>query len=119
MSSVFHLGLYRDKVSLQPVEYYNKLPPNDPQDMCLVLDPMLATGGTAIAAINILKEWGVKDIKLVSICGSVYGVEALSKAHPDVEVFIGVVDEELASNGYIIPGLGDAGDRLFNTMASH
>lgn len=113
---VFHLGLYRDKASLQPVEYYNKLPSGHPHEVCLILDPMLATGGTAIASINLLKEWGVKEIKLVTICGSDYGVTAVKKAHPDVEIFIGVVDKELAPNGYIVPGLGDAGDRLFNTI---
>lgn len=101
-------------MTLQPVEYYNKLPPNHPYDVCLILDPMLGTGGTAIASINMLKEWGCKEIKLVSVCASDFGVRAVKGAHPDVEIYAGVVDPEL-SKGYIIPGLGDAGDRLFNT----
>ncbi len=115
-ASVFHLGLYRDKLTLQPVEYYNKFPQNNPHEVCIVLDPMLATGGTAISAINVLKEWGAKKIILVSVCGSEYGVTAVKKAHPDIDIYIGAIDKELASNGSIIPGLGDVGDRLFNTV---
>ena len=84
-------------------------------DECLLLDPMIATAGTAIAAINMLKDWGVKKIKLLSICASEVGLEAVLKMHPDVSVYVAAVDKELNAKGYIVPGLGDAGDRLFNT----
>jgi uracil phosphoribosyltransferase len=104
---------------MQPVEYYNKLPPNHPYDVCLVLDPMCATGGTAIAAINMLKEWGCKEIKLISVCSCEFGIRAVKTAHPDIEVYVGVVDPELSKGGYIVPGLGDAGDRMFNTVLPH
>jgi uracil phosphoribosyltransferase len=106
---------YYPKITLSPVEYYNKLPSVHDYDLALLLDPMLATGGTAVAAIDILKEWGVKKIKLITICASTKGITVVNKAHPDVSIHVGVIDEQLSANGYILPGFGDAGDRLFNT----
>lgn len=106
---------YFSKITLSPVEYYNKLPSVHDYDLALLLDPMLATGGTAVAAIDILKEWGVKRIKLITICASTKGIMVVNKAHPDVAIHVGVIDEQLSPNGYILPGFGDAGDRLFNT----
>jgi len=112
---VWHIGLYRDEETLRPVEYYNKLP-NDPTvEVCLVLDPMLATGGSAIATINILKDWGVEKIKFMGLISAPEGVQALSNTHPDVPIYTAAMDERLNENGYIIPGLGDAGDRMFGT----
>lgn len=116
-ASVYHIGMYRDKRSLQPVEYYNKLPnfDNGEADICFVLDPMLATGGTAIATINLLKSWGAAKIKLVGLVASKEGISALQESHPDVEVHVCSIDDVLDNRGYIVPGLGDAGDRQFNT----
>lgn len=115
-ASVRHLGIFREKKTLQPVEYYSKLPAECDTDVCIVLDPMIATAGTAIAAISMLKDWGATKIKLISICASKAGLEALLKAHPDVIIHVAAVDDKLNSAGYIEPGLGDAGDRLFNTQ---
>ncbi len=112
---VWHIGLYRNEETLRPVEYYNKLP-NDPTvELCLVLDPMLATGGSAVATIDILKDWGVEKIKFMSLIAAPEGVEKLSSVHPDVPIHTAALDERLNENGYIIPGLGDAGDRMFGT----
>ncbi|KAI8613673.1 uracil phosphoribosyltransferase-domain-containing protein [Chytriomyces sp. MP71] len=113
---VHHLGLYREHSTLLPVEYYNKLPQECSVDLGFVVDPMIATGGTAVAAINILKEWGLKKIKFVGLIGSTLGVKVLRDAHPDVEIYVGVIDEQLTDEGYIIPGCGDAGDRIFKTL---
>lgn len=115
-AKVGHIGLYRDHETLQPVEYYCKLPPDIAERQVLVLDPMLATGGSSAAAIDFIKKRGAKRIKLMCIIASPEGVEVVTKAHPDVEVFCGIVDERLNENGYIVPGLGDAGDRLFGTI---
>ena len=115
-AKVGHIGLYRDHETLQPVEYYCKLPPDVAERQVLVLDPMLATGGSSAAAIDFIKKRGAKRIKLMCIIASPEGVEIVTKAHPDVEVFCGIVDERLNENGYIVPGLGDAGDRLFGTI---
>ncbi len=112
---VWHLGLYRDEHTLRPVEYYNKLPAEPTVQLCLVLDPMLATGGSAIAAIDVLKQWGAKRIKYIGLIGAPEGVENLSKHHPDVPIHLGELDEGLNDVGFIIPGLGDAGDRMFGT----
>ncbi len=112
---VWHLGLYRDHETLKPVTYYNKLPAKPYVDLCLVVDPMLATGGSAAAAVTILREWGAQRIKFVGLIAAPEGVRALSAAHPDVPIHLGAVDERLDERGYIIPGLGDAGDRLFGT----
>ena len=114
-AKVGHIGLYRDPETLEPVEYYCKLP-NDIEDRdVLLLDPMLATGGSAIAAIDGLKRRGVKHIKLMNLIGAPEGVAAVQKAHPDVEIFVAGIDEKLNDHGYIVPGLGDAGDRIFGT----
>jgi uracil phosphoribosyltransferase len=114
-AQVWHIGLYRDEKTLQPVQYYNKLPTLPTVGMCLVLDPMLATGGSATATVSILKEWGVKKIKYIGIIGSPEGIEMLSTAHPDVPIYLGAKDSHLNEIGYIVPGLGDAGDRQFGT----
>lgn len=114
-AQVWHIGLYRDEESLQPVQYYNKLPTEPTVGLCLVLDPMLATGGSATATIDILKDWGVKRIKYVGILGAPEGIQRLQKDHPDVDIHLGTIDERLNDIGYIVPGLGDAGDRQFGT----
>ena len=115
-AKVGHIGLYRDPETHVPVEYYCKLPNDISERQAIVLDPMLATGGSAAAAFEFLKEHGAKRIKLMCIIAAPEGVEAVTKAHPDVEVFCGVIDEKLNENCYIVPGLGDAGDRLFGTL---
>ena len=114
-AKVGHIGLYRDPDTLQPVEYYCKLP-TDAQDRdMIIVDPMLATGGSAIGAIELLKGHGIKNIKLVCLIAAPERVDAVQKAHPDVDLFIAALDEKLNDHGYIVPGLGDAGDRLFGT----
>ncbi|RKO88405.1 uracil phosphoribosyltransferase-domain-containing protein [Blyttiomyces helicus] len=112
---VHHLGLYREKSTLLPVEYYNKLPAECTVDVGFVLDPMVATSGTAVAAVNILKDWGLKRIKFCAVIASRAGIEALTAAHPDIDIYVCAIDDVLDERGYIIPGLGDAGDRLFKT----
>jgi uracil phosphoribosyltransferase len=114
-AEVWHIGLYRDEATLQPVSYYNKLPTMPTVQVCLVLDPMLATGGSAVATCNILKEWGANRIKFVGLLAAPEGIEALQTAHPDVPIHIAQIDERLNDVGYIVPGLGDAGDRQFGT----
>jgi len=114
-AEVWHIGLYRDERTLKPVEYYNKLPVSPTVNVCLVLDPMLATGGSAVATIDILKRWGAKRIKFVGILAAPEGIAALHAKHPDVPIHIGAVDSHLNDIGYIVPGLGDAGDRQFGT----
>jgi uracil phosphoribosyltransferase len=114
-AEVWHIGLRRDEQTLQPIEYYTRLPVSPTVDLCLVLDPMLATGGSAAAAVDILKEWGAKRIKFVGVIASTEGIQHLSNAHPDVPLFLAAVDERLNDEGLIVPGLGDAGDRLFGT----
>ena len=114
-AEVWHIGLFRDEETLRPVEYYNKLPVSPTVDVCLVLDPMLATGGSATAVVSILKEWGARRIKFVGIIAAPEGVERLTRAHPDVPIYIAAVDENLNDVGFIVPGLGDAGDRQFGT----
>jgi uracil phosphoribosyltransferase len=117
-AQVWHLGLFRDERTLQPVEYYNKLPDAASVDLCLILDPMLATGGSATAAIEVLKKWGAVTpvrIKLVNLIAAPEGVEAVAAAHPDVEMYCAALDRQLNDKGYIMPGLGDAGDRQFGT----
>ena len=115
-AKIGHIGLYRNEETLEPVEYYCKLPTDIAERQVLVLDPMLATGGSAVAAINFIKKRGAKNIKFVCIIAAPVGIETLRKAHPDVEIFCGALDEKLNENGYIVPGLGDAGDRLFGTL---
>ena len=114
-AQVWHLGLFRDERTLRPVEYYNKLPDSATVDLCLILDPMLATGGSATAAIEVLKRWGAVRIKLVNLIAAPEGVRAVTEAHPDVEIHCAAVDRQLNDRGYILPGLGDAGDRQFGT----
>jgi uracil phosphoribosyltransferase len=114
-AQVWHLGLFRDERTLRPVEYYNKLPDSATVDLCLILDPMLATGGSASAAIEVLKRWGAVRIKLVNLIAAPEGVEAVLKAHPDVEIYTAALDRQLNEKGYIMPGLGDAADRQFGT----
>ena len=114
-AKVAHIGLYRDPETLQPVEYYCKLPPDIIDRDCFILDPMLATGGTAVAAAQYLKEAGARSIKLLTILSAPPGVEKMELAHPDVEIITCAVDDHLNDHGYIVPGLGDAGDRIFGT----
>lgn len=114
-AEVWHIGLYRDERTLRPVEYYNKLPISPTVEVCLILDPMLATGGSAVAACDILKKWGARRIKFVGLIAAPEGIERLSKAHPDVPIHIAAIDDHLNDIGYIVPGLGDAGDRQFGT----
>ena len=114
-TEVWHIGLFRDEQTLEPVEYYNRLPVSPTVDVCLILDPMLATGGSAVAAVDILKSWGAKRIKFAGVIAAPEGVERLTAAHPDVPLYLAAVDERLNEIGYIVPGLGDAGDRLFGT----
>ena len=114
-AKVGHIGMYRDEETLQPQEYYCKLPDGIEKKRTIVLDPMLATGGSACAAIELLKNKGCKDIRQMSIIAAPEGIHKLATAHPDVKIFVAVLDEKLNENGYILPGLGDAGDRLFGT----
>jgi uracil phosphoribosyltransferase len=123
-AEVWHIGLFRDERTLKPVEYYNKLPVSPTVQVCLVLDPMLATGGSAVATVDILKRWGAQRIKYVGIIGAPEGIAALRSAHPDVDIHLAAVDSHLTPEpqkpgdppkGFIVPGLGDAGDRQFGT----
>ena len=123
-AEVWHIGIYRDHKTLQPVQYYNKLPVSPTVQVCLVLDPMLATGGSAVATVNVLKAWGARRIKFLGVIAAPEGLRALITAHPDVDIHIAAVDDHLTPppaspsdppEGYIVPGLGDAGDRQFGT----
>jgi uracil phosphoribosyltransferase len=114
-AEVWHIGLYRDERTLKPVEYYNRLPIEPTVSVCLILDPMLATGGSAVATVDILKRWGVRRIKYVGLIGAPEGIANMQAHHPDVPIHLAAVDERLNEIGYILPGLGDAGDRQFGT----
>jgi uracil phosphoribosyltransferase len=114
-AEVWHIGLYRDERTLKPVEYYNKLPVEPTVSVCLVLDPMLATGGSAVATIDVLKRWGVAKIKFVGILGAPEGIALMEQHHPEVPIHLAAIDQRLNERGYILPGLGDAGDRQFGT----
>jgi uracil phosphoribosyltransferase len=114
-AKVGHIGLYRDPETLEPVEYYCKLPADSSEREVFVVDPMLATGGSAVEAIRMLKNKGVKNIRFMCIIAAPEGVKRMQEAHPDVDVYIGALDEHLNDHGYIVPGLGDAGDRIFGT----
>ena len=114
-AEVWHIGLYRDERTLKPVEYYNKLPTEPTVSVCLILDPMLATGGSATATVSVLKRWGAKKIKFVGLIGAPEGISRLQSDHPDVDIFLAAIDDHLNEKGYIVPGLGDAGDRQFGT----
>lgn len=114
-AKVGHIGLYRDPDTLEPVEYYCKMPNDIAERDIIILDPMLATGGSASAAIQFIKNYDVKHIKLMNIIAAPEGIERVHKDHPDVEIYVAAVDEKLNEHGYIVPGLGDAGDRIFGT----
>jgi uracil phosphoribosyltransferase len=114
-AEVWHIGMYRDEHTLKPVAYYNKLPVQPTVAVCLILDPMLATGGSAVACVDILKQWGVSKVKFVGLIAAPEGIQRLHGAHPDVPIHIAAIDERLNEHGFILPGLGDAGDRLFGT----
>ena len=114
-AKVGHIGLFRDPETLEPVKYYFKMPPDITDREAIIVDPMLATGGSAIAAAKFLKEEGVKNIKLMCIIAAPEGVNAMQQAHPDVDIFAAALDDHLNDHGYIVPGLGDAGDRIFGT----
>ena len=114
-AKVGHVGLYRDPKTHQPVEYYCKLPTDIEKRKVFILDPMLATGGSAIAAVDFIKQRGAKDIRFMCLIAAPEGIEALSTAHPDIDIYIAAKDDHLNENAYIVPGLGDAGDRLFGT----
>ncbi len=114
-AKVGHIGMYRDHDTLQPKEYYCKLPEKIDEKICIVIDPMLATGGSAVAAIDLLKKHGCTKIKLMNIIAAPVGIEVVQKAHPDVQIYVAQQDRCLNEHGYILPGLGDAGDRIFGT----
>jgi len=114
-AEVWHIGIYRDEETLKPVEYYNKLPVSPSVGVCLILDPMLATGGSASATIDVLKQWGVRRIKFIGIIAAPEGIHHVHLKHPDVPIYLAQIDERLNEVGYIVPGLGDAGDRQFGT----
>jgi len=123
-AEVWHIGLYRDHETLEPVQYYSKLPVHPTVQVCLILDPMLATGGTAVATVDLLKRWGAERIKMLTIIAAPEGIARLQEAHPDVDIHVGAIDDHLTPpptkpgdppEGYIVPGLGDAGDRQFGT----
>lgn len=114
-AEVWHIGLFRDEKTLKPVQYYNKLPVGPTVSVCIILDPMLATGGSAAATVDILKQWGVSNIIFMGIIGSPEGIQTLLSRHPGLPIYLAAVDEKLNEKGYILPGLGDAGDRQFGT----
>lgn len=114
-AEVWHIGLYRDEDTFRPVEYYNKLPVEPTVAVCLVLDPMLATGGSAVATVDILKRWGVSRIKFIGLIGAPEGISKMEEQHPDVPIYLAAVDDHLNDRAFIVPGLGDAGDRQFGT----
>jgi len=114
-TEVWHIGLRRDERTLEAIEYYTRLPVSPTVDVCLILDPMLATGGSAVVAVDILKHWGARRIKFVGVIAAPEGVHHLTTTHPDVPLYLAAVDERLNEAGFIVPGLGDAGDRLFGT----
>lgn len=114
-AEVWHLGLYRDEATARPVEYYSKLPPGDPVDVALIVDPMLATGGSAVAAMETLSRWGVPNVKLLSVIAAREGIQAVQSRFPETQIYLCAIDAELNAQKFIVPGLGDAGDRIFNT----
>ena len=114
-AEVWHIGLYRDEKTLRPVEYYNKLPLEPRVSVCLILDPMLATGGSATATADVLKKWGVKKIKFVGLIAAPEGIQVMQDQHPDIPIHVAEIDSHLNQHAYIVPGLGDAGDRQFGT----
>ena len=119
-ATIVHLGLFREKTTLQPIEYYSRLPSDNSFDICYILDPVIATGGTTAAAIDMIKDWGVNNIRIICVNASKSGLEYILKIHPDVKIYVGLVDqiEKLGENDeiLIVPAVGDAGDRLFNSV---
>ena len=115
-AEVWHLGMYRDEATATPVEYYCKLPQDDPSDVAFVLDPMLATGGSVVSALEALQRWGCPDIRVLSVIASRPGIERMQAEFPSVRVYVAAIDPELNEDKFIVPGLGDAGDRIFNTL---
>jgi uracil phosphoribosyltransferase len=115
-AEVWHLGVYRDEATARPVEYYSKIPATGPVDVALILDPMLATGGSAVAALASLREWEVPVVKLLSIIASRDGIDAVIQQFPETQIYVCAIDPELNDRKYIVPGLGDACDRIFNTQ---
>ena len=115
-AQVWHLGLYRDEATAEPVEYYSKLPDDCPVDVALVLDPMLATGGSALAALNVLQRWGVSQLKVLSVIASREGIDRVATEFPEAQICVCAIDQHLNDQKFIVPGLGDAGDRTFNTV---
>jgi uracil phosphoribosyltransferase len=115
-AEVWHLGLYRDEETARPVEYYSKLPPRNPVDVALILDPMLATGGSVSAALETLSKWGVRQTKVLSIIAAPEGIHVLQSRFPETQIFVCSIDQKLNDRKFIVPGLGDAGDRIFNTQ---
>ncbi len=113
-AQVWHLGFYRDENTHEPVEYYKKLPESEPVDVAIVLDPMLATGGSAVAALKAVNEWGVASVKLVSMIASPEGIQRVHAEYPETQIYVCAIDDKLNENAFIVPGLGDAGDRIFN-----
>lgn len=116
-AEVWHLGVYRDEKTLKPVEYYKKLPKDDAVDVALILDPMLATGGSAVAALDAVRGWGVQNVKLLSMIAAPEGLRVVHRKYPDTQIFVCAIDSHLNEHGFIVPGLGDAGDRTFNAQA--
>ena len=114
-AEVWHIGLFRDEKTLRPVAYYSRLPVHPTVSVCLILDPMLATGGSAVKTVEILKEWGARRIKFLGLIGAPEGVKVLTSQHPDVDIYLAALDSHLDEHAYIVPGLGDAGDRQFGT----
>ena len=114
-AEVWHIGLFRDEQTLRPVAYYNRLPVHPTVSVCLILDPMLATGGSAVKTIDILKDWGAHRIKFLGLIGAPEGVKHMQEEHPDVDIYLAALDDHLNEHAYIVPGLGDAGDRQFGT----
>ncbi len=115
-AEVWHLGLYRDEETAKPIKYYSKLPPEHPVDVALVLDPMLATGGSAVDALTTLRDWGVPQVKLLSLIAAEEGVKFVESSFPDSQIYVCNIDPDLNDRKFIVPGLGDAGDRIFNTV---
>lgn len=119
MAEVWHLGLYRDEATAQPVSYYDKLPAKRPVDVALILDPMLATGGSVTAALMTLREWGVPQVKVLSLIAAREGIDAVATQFPEAQIYVCQIDPTLNEHKFIVPGLGDAGDRIFNTLEPH
>jgi uracil phosphoribosyltransferase len=115
-AEVWHLGIYRDEATHQPVEYYSRLPSREPVEVALVLDPMLATGGSAVSVLHTLHEWGVRKVKLLAVIASQPGIEEVQGKYPETQIYVAAIDPRLNQQAFIVPGLGDAGDRTFNTL---